>query len=125
MVKTAISILVALGIIVGVSYLEVWQVNRAFSIFREALVALYKKTESEQATHEDGKSVRMLWEKEKRTLYFWLSHTVIENIDYQLNESLGYLYEGGYQDALPKLEILIKMSEYIPDSYTLDWENII
>ena len=94
MVKTAISILVALGIIVGVSYLEVWQVNRAFSIFREALVALYKKTESEQATHEDGKSVRMLWEKEKRTLYFWLSHTVIENIDYQLNESLGYLYEG-------------------------------
>lgn len=125
MVKTAISILVSLAVIVGVSYLEVWQVNRAFSIFREALVSLYKKTESEQATHEDGKSVRLLWEKEKRTLYFWLSHTVIENIDYQLNESLGYLYEGGYQDALPKLEILIKMSEYIPDSYTLDWENII
>ena len=125
MVKTAVSIFVALAVIVGVSYLEVWQVNRSFSLFRGALVALYKKTESEQSTHEDGKSVRMLWEKEKRTLYFWLSHTVIENIDYQLNESLGYLYEGGYQDALPKLEILIKMSEYIPDSYTLDWENII
>ena len=125
MVKTAISILISLAVIIGVYVLEVTQVNLAFSAFRSSLISLYQKTEREQSTHEDGKAVRMLWEKEKRKLYFWLSHTVIENIDYQLNESLGYLYEGGYQDALPKLEILIKMSEYIPDSYSLNWENII
>lgn len=125
MVKTAISILISLAVIIGVSVLEVTQVNLAFSAFRSSLISLYQKTEREQSTHEDGKAVRMLWEKEKRKLYFWLSHTVIENIDYQLNEALGYLYEGGYQDALPKLEILIKTSEYIPDSYSLDWENII
>ena len=125
MVKTAVSILISLAVIIGVSVLEVTQVNLAFSAFRSSLISLYQKTEREQSTHEDGKAVRMLWEKEKRKLYFWLSHTVIENIDYQLNEALGYLYEGGYQDALPKLEILIKTSEYIPDSYSLNWENII
>ena len=125
MVKTAVSILISLAAIIGVSVLEITQVNLSFVSFRHALTSLYQKTEREIATHEDGTAVRMLWEKEKRKLYFWLSHTVIENIDYQLNESLGYLYEGGYQDALPKLEILIKMSEYIPNSYSLNWENII
>ena len=125
MVRTIASIIISFAIIFGLSFYEVYYVRTTFKQFHDILDSLYQKTESYTATYEDGTAVRMLWEKEKRKLYFWLSHTVIENIDYQLNESLGYLYEGGYQDALPKLEILIKMSEYIPDSYSLNWENII
>ena len=124
MVKTAISILISLAVIIGVSVLEVTQVNLAFSAFRSSLISLYQKTEREQSTHEDGKAVRMLWEKEKRKLYFWLSHTVIENIDYQLNEALGYLYQGNFEDSLPKFELLLDMAETIPRAYKILPENI-
>jgi hypothetical protein len=124
MVKTAFSIVVTFALIIGISIYEGFQVRRSFTAVRSALTALYKKTEDELATYEDGNIVRKTWEREKKDLHFWIPHTVIENVDYQLNEMLGYLYEYDYQDALPKLEILIEITEYLPKTYTLSLENI-
>ncbi|MBQ8658885.1 MAG: DUF4363 family protein [Clostridia bacterium] len=124
MVRTLISIAVTLLLITGVSVYEINHVRETFAIFHEALETLYSKTENETASHEDGKVVRKVWEREKKDLHIWIPHTVIENIDYQLNEMLGYLYEYDFQDALPKIEILLEISEFIPKTYSLSFENI-
>lgn len=124
MVKTIVSILVSFALILGISFYEIYRVNRIFEVFSDSLVALYEKTEDKEATYEDGKAVRAFWNDKKRTLHVWVPHTSIENVDYQLNEALGYLYEKKFDDALPKIEVLIEMSAKIPASYSFRFENV-
>lgn len=124
MVKTLASIFVSLALILGVSAYEIYTVSKIFNTFSDALSALYDKTEDQTATYEDGDAVRSYWKDKKRTLYIWIPHTALENVDYQLNEALGYLYEKKYDDALPKIEVLLGMTEKIPRSYSFSFENI-
>lgn len=124
MVRTAVSIFIALALIISVCAYELRFVNKSFSELREIFCSLYKKAELSVATHEDGIAVQRYWEKKKKKLHVWLPHTAIDTIDYQLSEALGYLYEGRFTDALPKIEVLIDMSEHIPETFKLLPENI-
>ena len=49
---------------------------------------------------------------------------MVEEVDYQLYEAVGYLYIRDYQSAMPKIEVLLGMCENIPQSYTLNFYNI-
>ena len=124
MIRTAVSIFIALAIIIGVSAYELRFVNKSFSELRQILCSLYEKAEQSAATHEDGVAVQRYWENKKKTLHIWLPHNSIDTVDFQLSEALGYLYEGRYTDALPKIEVLIDMSENIPKTFKLLPENI-
>lgn len=124
MVKTVISILISALLLFCISIYERFRVNYVFEAFRERLVALYEKTEEKKATFTDGESVRVFWTAKRKELHVWVTHTSIENVDYQLNEAIGYLFEGKYDDALPKIEVLIEMTKKIPASYSFRFENV-
>lgn len=125
MVKTLTSIFVSLALIAGISYYETWKVRSVFRDFREILFSLKDKTESRTANYPDGEAVRSFWNEKKRSLHIWVSHTSIENVDYQLNEALGYLYEKKFDDALPKIEVLIEITNRIPLIYSVRPENVL
>ena len=125
MVKTCISILVALGMILGLCFLEIHYVQETFNSFRNVLTGLYEKTEQGEATHEDGIATQRHWEHMKKSLHIWIPHNAIENLDFHLSEALGYLYEGQFTDALPKIEVLIDMAENIPHAFEFNIQNIL
>ena len=52
MIRTICSIAIALMVIIGASFFDVWYVNKTFTLFEEALDALYNKTEAKTATIE-------------------------------------------------------------------------
>ena len=124
MIKTAVSALIAILFVVGLSIYECYFVNTTFEHFHTILQSLYDKTENSVASHEDGVVAQKFWEEKKKTLHIWLPHTAINTVDSQLSEALGYLYEGKFTDALPKIEVLIDFSENIPRSFKLLPENI-
>lgn len=124
MVKTAFSALIALLIIVGISWFELAFVNQTFSEFRVILEGLYKKVQSDDATFEDGYAVREFWLEKKEVLHVWLPHTSIASVENELNEAMGYLRQGNTEDALPKIEILINMTLVIPEAYTISLKNV-
>lgn len=124
MVKTLTSILVVLALIIGASFLEHQYVNATFALLTDTLLTLHDKTEAETATFEDGTAIRQLWENKKKTLQFWLPHTAIQEVDYQLYEAVGFICVHDYKNALPKLEVVLGMCENIPQSYTFGVENI-
>ncbi len=124
MVRTIASILLSFALIFGLSYYEIHYVRQTFSFFHEILDTLYQKTESHAATYEDGTAVRTYWEKEKRTLHVWLPHTMLQEVDYHLDEAIGYLYNDDFSNALAQLEVSIQLSEEIPRSYALTLPNI-
>ena len=124
MVKTIVSILITLALIIGVSVFEVFYVESSFLEFHALLCGLYEKVEANAAKHEDGLAVQKFWKEKKKSLHVWLPHTTLEPIDLQLSEAMGYLFEGQLTDALPKLEVLIDISENIPSSFQFKLGNI-
>lgn len=124
MIRTIVSIFLSFGIIFGLSFYEITYVRRTFDCFHEILDTLYQKTESHAATYEDGTSVRYYWENEKQTLHVWLPHSMLQEVDYHLDEAIGYLYNDDYSNALAQLEVAIELSEEIPRSYALILQNI-
>ena len=124
MVKTVASIFIVFALIFGLSFYEIYYVRTTFQEFHEILDSLYQKTESKIATHEDGTAVRSYWEYEKRTLHVWLPHTMLQEVDYHLDEAIGYLYNDDYANALAQLEVARELSIEIPRSYSLSIQNI-
>ncbi|MBQ7924066.1 MAG: DUF4363 family protein [Clostridia bacterium] len=125
MIRTIVSLLISLGLLIGISFYESNRVQKTFERFDEVLQVLYDKIEAKEVTYEDGTAVEAFWENQKNTLHIWLPHTAIQEIDYQLYEAVGYLYVRDYDSAMPKIEILIGMCENIPQSYRFSWENIL
>lgn len=124
MIRTIVSILVTLVLIAGLSAFEMWYVDKTFDEFRARLEALMEKSFSKTATTDDGDAVREFWENKKNGLYVWLPHTILHEIDYQLDEAIGYLYVKDFESAIPKIEVVICLSEDIPQSYTFGLENV-
>jgi hypothetical protein len=119
------SILISGALLLGLSITELAYVDNTFDVFHEGLTAIYQKTENSEATHEDGTALQLFWESKKKVLYLWLPHTLIDQVDYHLGEALGYLYQGNYEDSLPKFELLLDMADTIPRAYKILPENIL
>ena len=124
MIRTAVSIALSFLLILGCSLYEIFYIRNTLTRIRDGAVALFQLTEENRATHEDGNAFRLLWEHEKSMLHIWLPHTAVDNFDYHLNEALGYLYQDNDEDALPKLEVIIDMTENIMRSTAVLPENI-
>ena len=74
--------------------------------------------------YNDGIAARTFWEKKKETLHFWMPHTALQEIDFQLNEAVGFLSLNDHEGALPKLEVLISLTYSLPQSCNFDIKNI-
>lgn len=124
MIRTIASIAIALALIIGVSLFETWYVQTTFSHFHQMLCALQNKSELQIATYEDGTSLQKYWDEKKQWLHVWIPHTALQEIDFQLDEAVGFLYVDDYNGALPKISVLLGLSEHIPHSYTYGVGNI-
>ena len=124
MIRTIVSALITLALILGVSIYDIHHVQKTFEVFHGALRSLKSKAELKEATYDDGLALRAYWDTKKRVMHIWVPHTPLAEIDYQLDEAIGYLYVQDYEGAMPNIEVLLGLSENIPDSYTLSLGNI-
>ena len=125
MIRTFASILVAMFLLLAVFLTDICYVQNTFTQFNKVLQTLFEKTEQQTATYQDGEAVRDFWECKRKILHVWLPHSSIQEIDLQLSETIGYLYQENYEDSLAKIEVLVSLSHLLPDSYTLQWKNIL
>ncbi len=124
MVKSLTAILIAAALLAGLGVWEWALVQREFRDFGEELHTLYVKAENETANGEDAKAVQTSWESRKEKLHVWIPHSDITRIDDYMSETVRLVSERNYAFALPKLEILIHLSECLPATYSPALENI-
>lgn len=124
MIRTIISAIITLALIIGISLYEINYVQATFDLFHTELRALKQKTELGKATYTDGLAVRSYWDTKKQALHVWVPHNALAEIDYQLDEAIGFLYVEDYAAAMPKIEVILGLSENVPLGYTLRWGNI-
>ena len=124
MIRTIVSIFISLALLLGVSFYEANYVKNTFSDFHLVLEELKRKTEAGEANYDDGLAIRDYWEERKKKLHVWVAHNSLQEFDYQLDEAIGFLFVGQYNDALPKIEVLLGLSENVPHGYALSFGNV-
>ena len=124
MVKSIISILIAVAITISLSIIEQTYVNKSFKEFKEIMVIVYEKIENDTATKEDVLSAQKYWIAKKEKLHVFIPHNEIKEIDLWLAESVVLVRDEEWTDALSKIEVLGELIEQIPKSFKLSIENI-
>ena len=125
MVKTIISILVVACLLIVGSIYEYNFVNKQFKEFNQVLTVLYEKIDDNTATQDDVYAVQKNWLSKKKVLHIYIPHNEIKEIDLWLSESATLVRDKEWKDAISKIEVLIELSEQIPKTFVLSWENIL
>lgn len=125
MVKTLISmIFVGIILLAGVLY-ENDFVNRQFIEMHEVLEVLYEKVDDQSATQDDVYAVQKNWIEKKKVLHIFIPHNEIKEIDLWLSESATLVRDKEWSDAISKIEVLKELTEQIPKTFRLSWENLL
>ena len=124
MIRTVISIFISLALLLGVSFFEANYVKETFEDFHAVLRTTQHKVAGGNASYNDGLALREFWDNHKTHLHAWIPHGVLYEIDYQLDEAIGFLAVGDCEGALPKIEVVLGLSENIPEGYALTFGNV-
>ena len=65
------------------------------------------------------------WEQRKERLYVWIPHNDIVRIDEYLAETVRLVGEKEYSLAAARLEIILHVTECLPDTYRPSLGNIL
>lgn len=125
MVKSIASICLVLVIIISGTLYENDFVSRQFNEINEVLTVLYDKIENETAVEEDVIAVRKNWIEKKKYLHVFIPHNEIKEIDLWIFEATTLVKDKNWSDAISKVEVLLRLSEEIPKTFTLRVENIL
>ena len=125
MVKTIISTLVVGCLLLFGAIYENHFVNKQFNDVNQVLVALYEKIDDNTATQDDVYAVQKNWLEKKRVLHIFIPHNDIKEIDLWLSESVTLVRDKQWEDAISKIEVLKELSEQIPKTFRVSWENVL
>jgi hypothetical protein len=125
MVKTVISVIcVALLLTIGTIF-ETNFISRQFDEFDVVLCTLYDKIDDQTATQDDVYAVQKNWLEKKRYLHAFIPHNEIKEVDLWLSETATLVRDKEWHDAISKIEVLKELSEQIPHTFQISWENIL
>ncbi len=124
MVKSVISMIIVAILLFCMAAFEADFVKRQFCEFDTVLEVLYEKVSDETATEDDVYAVQKNWLDKKRYLHAFIPHNEIKEIDLWLAESVKLVREKVWTDAVSKIEVLKELSEQIPKTFSVTWENI-
>ncbi len=125
MVRCIISTLVVLVLLIVGAIFETTFVNKQFDDFNEVLCVLYEKIDDQSATQDDVYAVQENWLNKKRSLHVFIPHNEIKEIDLWLSESATLVRDKNWEDSISKVEVLIELTEQIPKTFFVSWENIL
>ena len=125
MVRSIISMVVVALIFFAGSFYENNFVNRQFNEFSNVLEVLYEKVDDQTATQDDVYAVQKNWLDKKRFLHAFIPHNEIKEVDLWLAESATLVRDEKWEDAISKIEVLKELSEQIPKTFKVSWENVL
>ena len=103
MLKTLVSLLLALAILVGGEIFESFFVEKQFNEFTVALESLYEKADEKEITKEDVLAVQKNWISKKRVLHMFIPHNEIKEIDLWLSEAVSFAKSENFEEVLSKI----------------------
>lgn len=125
MVKSLVSMLFALAVLIAGSIYETNFVEKQFKEFDVVLEELYEKVDAKSAVKDDVLAVQKNWLDKKRVLHIFIPHNDIKEIDLWLSEAVTLVRDCEWKDAISKIEVLRELSEQIPKTFKVSFENVL
>ena len=122
--KTVISVISALIILVAGAIAENRFVKKQFNELSLSFTMLYDKIDNETATEKDVYAVKEQWLDKKKTLHIFIPHNEIKEMDLWLFETTVLVRDKEWTDALSKADVLKNLCEEVPKTFSLSIENI-
>lgn len=122
--KTVISVISALIILVAGAIAENRFVKKQFNELSLSFTMLYDKIDNETATEKDVYAVKEQWLDKKKTLHIFIPHNEIKEMDLWLFETTVLVRDKEWTDALSKVDVLKNLCEEVPKTFSLSIENI-
>ena len=124
MIKSVVSMLAVLVILVGVSFWEAHFITSNFNDFRQKTQVVYQKVEDQIAVIDDVYALQDCWLQKKAHLHSVIPHAEIKEMDLWLSEAVMLVRDKEWTDALSKIEVLLELCEQIPQTFSLSFQNI-
>ena len=125
MVKSLISTIITLSLICFGALIENHYVKKSFSELNQIAIVCQQKAEEETINVNDTKLLQNTFLRKKKLLHVFIPHTEIKEIELWISESVRCAKDLKYQDASLKLEVVIELTEQIPNNFKLSWQNIL
>jgi hypothetical protein len=124
MVKSFISMLIVALLILAGSLWECFFIKNQFEDFNKSIQIVYEKVDEHTATMDDIYALQKNWLNKKKTFHMLIPHNEIKEVDLWLSETATLVRDKQWEDAISKVEVLLKLSEQIPKTFTLSPSNI-
>lgn len=125
MIKTFVSLLLAILLFVFGAFFENKYITNAFNEFDKRLEFLELKSDDSTATLNDALSLREYWISKKQSLHIVIPHTEIKEIDLWVSETVSLVNQKKFDEALQKIEVLRSLCIQIPRTFKIYTENIL
>ena len=124
MVKTIVSMLCVGAILLMGAMWECNYIKKEFNEFHDSLQIVYEKVDAQTATSDDVYAIQKNWLKKKKTLHMIVPHTELKEVDLWIAETATLVRDKEWKDAISKMEVLLELSEQIPQTFTISFSNI-
>ncbi len=125
MVKSFISLIVSVVLLLGLIFVEQFYINNTFKEFKVIMVDIYEKIKNDRAKKEDIIKAQEFWIDKKEKLHVFIPHNDIKEIELWLAESSTLVENDKKEDAISKIDVVIELIEQIPKIYSFRIENLL
>lgn len=124
MVKSITTILAAALVFAGFAFTEQTYVRKEFAEFSVCLECLYDKVDKRECEKQDVIAFKEAWLAKKRKLHIFIPHNDIKEVELWIGETMSFVEQKNYKEAISKLEVLRVLVREIPKTFTFKLENI-
>ena len=124
MVRSVVSALVALALIVGGGIAERIFIENSFSSLEEAFTELGEDIEREVCTREKAEKALEKWLDEKEKLHAFIPHSEIKELDLWISETVGLVEKKDYKEAFVKNQVTLNLLKEIPKTFSIRFANL-
>ena len=125
MVKSILSVIITLSIIIFGAFIESFYVKKSFKELNQIAIVCQHKADEQTLSSNDTNLLQNTFLRKRKLLHVFIPHTEIKEMELWISESVKCAKDLKYQDASLKLEVVIELTEQIPNNFKLTWQNIL
>ena len=125
MVKSILSVIITLSLIIFGAFIESFYVKKSFKELNQIAIVCQHKADDQTLSSNDTNLLQNTFLRKRKLLHVFIPHTEIKEMELWISESVKCAKDLNYQDASLKLEVVIELTEQIPNNFKLTWQNIL
>ena len=125
MVKSILSVIITLSLIIFGAFIESFYVKKSFKELNQIAIVCQHKADEQTLSSNDTNLLQNTFLRKRKLLHVFIPHTEIKEMELWISESVECAKDLNYQDASLKLEVVIELTEQIPNNFKLTWQNIL